>query len=59
MSTNHISDKRLISRAYKEPQKQYEKQGLPGGSAVKNQTANAGDKGQIPNPGESHMPCSS
>ena len=45
MSTNHISDKRLLSRAYKEPQKQYEKQGLPGGSAVKNQTANAGDKG--------------
>ena len=32
--------------------------GFPGGSAVKNLPANAGDKGSIPDPGRSHMPRS-
>ena len=29
-------------------------QGFPGGSVVKNQPANAGDMGSIPDPGRSH-----
>ena len=32
--------------------------GLPGGSAVKNPPANAGDTGSVPDPGRSHMPRS-
>ena len=34
-------------------------QGFPGGSAVKNPPANAGDTGSIPSPGRPHMPQSS
>ena len=30
--------------------------GFPGGSAVKNLPANAGDTGSIPDPGRSHVP---
>ena len=33
--------------------------GFPGGPAVKNPHANAGNKGSIPAPGRSHMPGSS
>ena len=32
--------------------------GFPGGSAMKNSPADAGDKGSIPGPGGSHMPRS-
>ena len=32
--------------------------GFPGGAVVKNQPADAGDKGSIPGPGRSHMPWS-
>ena len=32
--------------------------GFPGGAAVKNPPANAGDMGSIPGPGRSHMPRS-
>ena len=32
------------------------KQGFPGGSVVKNHSANAGDVGAIPDPGRFHMP---
>ena len=35
-----------------------EKQGLPGGTVVKNPPANAGDTGSSPGPGRSHMPRS-
>ena len=31
-------------------------QGFPGGAAVKNPPANAGDTGSSPGPGRSHMP---
>ena len=31
---------------------------LPGGSVVKNPSANAGDTGSVPGPGGSHMPWS-
>ena len=31
---------------------------FPGGTAVKNPPANAGDMGSIPGPGRSHMPWS-
>ena len=31
-------------------------EGFPGGSAVKNPPANAGDKSLIPDPGRSHVP---
>ena len=34
------------------------KRGFPGGSAVPNPPANAGDTGSIPGPGRSHMPQS-
>ena len=30
--------------------------GFPGGSAIKNPTANAGDTGSVPDLGRSHMP---
>ena len=30
--------------------------GFPGGSAIKNPPANAGDTGSIPDPGRSHVP---
>ena len=33
-------------------------EGFPGGSAVKNPPANAGDIGSIPDPGRSHVPQS-
>ena len=33
-------------------------EGFPGGAAVKNPPANAGDTGWIPGPGRSHMPWS-
>ena len=33
-------------------------QGFPGGSVVKNQPANAGDRGLLPDPGQFHMPGS-
>ena len=33
-------------------------QGFPGGAAVKNPPANAGDTGSSPGPGGSHMPQS-
>ena len=32
--------------------------GFPGGSVIKNQPANAGDTGSIPDPARSHMPQS-
>ena len=32
--------------------------GFPGGAAVKNPSANAGDMGSSPGPGRSHMPRS-
>ena len=32
------------------------KEGFPGGSLVKNPSANEGDVGSIPGPGKSHMP---
>ena len=32
--------------------------GFPGGAAVKNPPANAGDTGSSPGPGRSHMPQS-
>ena len=32
--------------------------GFPGGAAVKNSPANAGDMGSSPGPGRSHMPRS-
>ena len=34
-------------------------QGFPGGSVVKNPSANAGDMGSIADPGRSHMPQNS
>ena len=30
--------------------------GFPGGSVIKNPSANTGDTGSIPDPGRSHMP---
>ena len=33
-------------------------EGFPGGAAVKNPPANAGDMGSSPGPGRSHMPWS-
>ena len=34
------------------------REGLPGGTVVKNPPANAGDSGSSPGPGRSHMPWS-
>ena len=34
----------------------YSEQDFPGGPAVKNLPANAGDRGLIPGPGKSHVP---
>ena len=39
-------------------QQEKEKQGFPGGSAVKNSPANVGVAGSIPGPGRPHMPQS-
>ena len=59
--TNEATDKRLISKIYKQLMEfniKLQQQGFPGGSVVKNPPANAGDMGSIPDPGRSHMPQS-
>ena len=59
--TNEATDKRLISKIYKQLMEfniKLQQQGFPGGSVVKNPPANAGDMGSIPDPGRSHVPWS-
>ena len=58
MKENNYSFYALLENSFQANLKMLHTGDFPGGAAVKNPPANAGDTGSSPGPGRSHMPRS-